>query len=128
MRITVACPENLIDDANHLAMVLAESVADSETYRNPSWQDSEGNLYAAASFVANEEWIGRAQTELTRPDWDTENVIDMVAANRAQAALVFEVSPNTVTATPTALTALGGPSGREALEAMGLTQVIQELV
>lgn len=123
MRITVACPEALISDANNLAMVLAKSEADNLTYREPTWEDANGNVYAVASFVAEEPWINRAQTALVRPEWDVNNFIDMDAANRAQAALVFEVLPNTPTASPTALTALGGPSGLEALALMGLTEL-----
>ena len=44
IRITVACPEALIADANHLAMVLAQGPEDGETYGQPGWQDAEGNL------------------------------------------------------------------------------------
>ena len=85
MRITVACPEALIPDANHLAMVLAEGPPDAMTYRNPSWQDADGNLYAAASFVAQPSWVDAAQGPLERPEWDTDYTVNMAAANRAQA-------------------------------------------
>jgi hypothetical protein len=118
MRITAACPEALMPDANQLAMALGESVADAETYRNPSWQDADGNLYAAASFEARDEWIAAAQGPLTRPAWDTEGIIDMDAAARAQAALVF--TTDATPAQPDRLTAIGGMDGIEALQAMGL--------
>jgi len=48
-------------------------------------------------------------------------IIDMVAAERAQAALVF--STEAVLASPAALTAIGGMEGVAALAAMGLTAV-----
>ena len=102
MRITVACGEALISDANNLAMVLAKSEADNETYRQPTWQDTNGNVYAVTSFEVTEDWVNRAQSPLVRPDWDVNNFIDMDAANRAQAALVFEAFPNIPTAAPTA--------------------------
>jgi hypothetical protein len=121
MRITVACPEGLIADANHLAMVLAFSSADGETYQTPEWQDAAGNLYAAASFEALPEWIMSAQSELVRPDWDADGLIDMEAAARAQAVLVF--STEALPASPEALTAIGGMGGLAALTAMGVTQI-----
>jgi len=123
MRITVACGEALISDANNLAMVLAKSEADNLTYRDPTWQDANGNVYAVTSFEVTEDWVNRAQSPLVRPDWDVNDFIDMGAANRAQAALVFEAVPNIPTADPTALTALAGPSAREALILMGLTRL-----
>ena len=121
MRITVSCPQALIPQANQLAMCLAFSEADSRTYGALNWQDTNDNFYAAASFVALEHWITFAQSPLVRPDWDTEEIIDMVAAAEAQAALVF--STEALAASPNALTAIGGMEGIEALAAMGLTQV-----
>ena len=128
MRITAACPEALVSDANQLAMCLAYSTADGETYRLPcGWQDAEGNLYSAASWEASAEWVAAAQQPLQRPAWDTDEVIDMEAAARAQAALVFwvpgEDAPAPPQASAAALTAVGGMSGPEALAAMGLVQV-----
>lgn len=122
MRITAACPTALISDSNQLAMVLAFGPADALTYRNPSWVDAEGNLYAAASFIVRPEWVTAAQGTLVRPAWDAEEpyTIDMDAAQRAQDSLVFATTPTL--ATPDTLTAIGGMEGREALAAMGLTQ------
>lgn len=121
MRITAAAPEALLADCNQLAMCLAASEADGQTYRGLCWQDAQGNRYAAASFMARPEWIMAAQAPLQRPAWDTDEIIDMVAAERAQAALVFSLEP--VPADPTKLTALGGMEGPDALAAMGLTPV-----
>lgn len=126
MRITVACPESMMADANNLAMVLAESEADNQTYREPSWQDANGNAYAVTSFEATADWINRAQTELVRPEWDATNFIDMSAATRAQAALNFEVFPAAITASPSNLTALAGPRASESLVLMGLTRIPEQ--
>jgi hypothetical protein len=124
MRITCSCPELLIPDANQYAMCLGFSEADGETYRGLNWVDAQGNLYAAASFDARDEWIIFAQAPLQRPLWDTNEVIDMVAAERAQAALAF--STEALSASPTTLTAIGGMDGLSALVAMGLSVVEQE--
>jgi hypothetical protein len=119
MRITCACPEALVADANNLAMCLAFGPADGETYGPLNWQDDDGNLYSAASWEARPEWIDFAQAPLVRPDWDVGEIIDMVAAERAQAVLVY--STEALLASPAALTAIGGMSGPEALSSMGLT-------
>jgi hypothetical protein len=123
-RITAAAPEALTYECNQLAMCLAYSIADGETYVGLNWVDTQGNLYAAASFEARDEWIIFAQAPLQRPLWDTDEVIDMVAAERAQAALAF--STEALSASPTALTAIGGMDGLSALVAMGLSVVEQE--
>ena len=130
-RITAACPEALLSDANNLAMVLAQSEADNQTYQGLNWQDADGNLYAAASWPAQAEWVVGAQSALTRPAWDTEPyVINMAAANRAQAALVFwtpDMGGDVPQAVTDKLTAIGGMSGQDALTAMGLTPVPVEV-
>ena len=121
MRITCSAPSTLVSDANQYAMCLGQSEADGQTYNGLNWQDADGNLYAAASFEARDEWITFAQAPLVRPAWDVNEIIDMVAAERAQAALVF--STEALLASPAALTAIGGMDGVAALAAMGLTAV-----
>lgn len=125
MRITVACPEPLISDANHLAMVLAEGPADALTYRNPSWQDADGNLYAAASFVAQPSWVDAAQEPLERPEWDTDYTVNMAAANRAQAVLSFDYEVSLI-AHPDVITAVMGDDGIASLVSMGLSQIVYD--
>jgi hypothetical protein len=120
MRITAAAPEALTYECNQLAMCLAYSIADGETYVGLNWQDSNGNLYSAASWEASDAWVEGASQPLVRPAWDVDEVIDMDAAATAQAALVFSQEP--VLAMPDKLTALGGPDAAVALAAMGLTQ------
>ena len=124
-RITAAAPEALIYSSNQLAMVLAYSVADNLTYTGLNWQDSSGNLYAAASWEASDAWVESASQPLVRPAWDVDEVIDMPAAEAAQAALVFSTEP--VLAVPDKLTALSGPDAVAALGLMGLTPVPQEI-
>ena len=121
MRLTIACPDALRDDANNLAMVLGYGPGDAQTYIALNWQDAEGNLYACASLPVSDAFTTTAQATLQRPAWDTDNVISMAAANRAQAALVFSLTP--VTAMPDKLTACAGDDALATLAAMGLTQV-----
>jgi hypothetical protein len=117
-RITAAAPEALVFDSNQFAMCLGYSLADGLTFSNLNWQDANGGLYGCASWEASEEWLGKAQEPLERPSWDVDEVIDMVAAERAQAALV--VSTEALLASPAALTAITGMQALDAIAAMGL--------
>ena len=121
MRITIACPEALRDDANQLAMILGYGPDDALTYGGLNWQDADGNLYAVASLPVSDTFTTTAQTALQRPSWDTDSHVNMDAARRAQAALVFSLTP--VTAMPDKLTACAGDDALATLAAMGLTQV-----
>jgi len=121
MRLTIACPDALRDDANNLAMALGYRPDDAGTYVGLNWQDADGNLYACASLIVSDTFTTAAQSGLQRPSWDTDNIIDMDAARRAQAALAFSLTP--VTAMPDKLTACAGDDALATLAAMGLTQV-----
>ena len=121
MRLTIACPELMRDDSNQLAMVLGYGPDDAETYVPLNWQDVDGNLYACASLPVSDAFTTTAQSPLQRPSWDTDSHVNMAGANRAQAALVFSLTP--VTAMPDKLTACVGDDALATLAAMGLTQV-----
>ena len=121
MRLTIACPDALRDDANNLAMVLGFGPDDARTYLALNWQDVDGNLYACASLPVGAAFTTVAQTALQRPAWDTGDHISMAGANRAQEALVFSLEP--ALAMPDKLTACAGDDARATLAAMGLTQV-----
>jgi len=121
MRLTIACPDALRDDANNLAMVLGYGPDDAETYVALNWQDAGGNLYACASLPVSDTFTTAAQSGLQRPAWDTDNHVNMAGANRAQAALVFSLEA--VEVAPDKLTACAGDDALATLAAMGLTQV-----
>lgn len=121
MRLTIACPDALRDDANQLAMVLGYGPDDAATYGALNWQNADGNLYACASLPVSDTFTTTAQATLVRPDWDTDNYISMAAANRAQAALVFSMTP--VSAMRNKITACVGNNAIETLAVMGLAIV-----
>ena len=125
LRLTIACPDALRDDANNLAMALGYRPDDAGTYVGLNWQDADGNLYACASLIVSDTFTTAAQSGLQRPSWDTDNIIDMDAARRAQAALAFSLTP--VTAMPDKLTACAGDDALATLATMGLTQVEVEV-
>jgi hypothetical protein len=129
MRLTIACPEGLITDANHLAMALGQGVADMQSFRGAVWQDAQGNLYACASFEADEDWLAKAKTEVQRPAWDSgpSYAINLTGARRAQAILGLWLASDTESqppaASPAALTAIVGLTADRALELMQLEAV-----
>ena len=125
LRLTIACPDALRDDANNLAMALGYRPDDAGTYVGLNWQDADGNLYACASLIVSDTFTTAAQSGLQRPSWDTDNIIDMDAARRAQAALVFSLEA--VEVAPDKLTACAGDNALAVLAAMGLTQVEEDV-
>lgn len=119
-----AVPEDLIFAANQLAMVVGYSEADGLTFEAPNSTDGAGNSYFARNIWSPVGLIPALQQPIVRPAWDTAEVIDLDAAAAAQAALVFPTED--LLATPTAITALTGMDGPDALAAMGLSLALQE--
>ena len=130
MRLTIAVPASRINIANQLAMVLGYGPADGITYSNVGYQDAGGNLYACASLPVGDSFVSTATSPLVRPEWDTEEVIDMDKATQAQ-GLVLLWMPNEddfypPQANPSQIVATIGMGGQEAISAMGLTPVPQD--
>lgn len=127
MRLTIAVPSAHIDIANHLAMALGYSEADGLTYRNPSWEDADGNLYSVASLPVSEVFVGAATSPLVRPEWDGGEVIDMTKATQSQRLVNLWIPNEEGTLPPKAttnrITAILGMEGTDAMAAMGLTAI-----
>jgi len=51
-RITLIVPEQHMDIANHLALIMGESTADIGTFVTADWQDVDGNLYSVCSAAS----------------------------------------------------------------------------
>jgi len=51
-RITLIVPEQYMDIANHLALIMGESTADIGTFVTADWQDADGNLYSVCSAAS----------------------------------------------------------------------------
>jgi hypothetical protein len=118
IRITIACPEALIGDANELARVLGYSEADGATYGEARWRDAGGNRYAVASGLVSEGFAAAAQSALVEPEWGA----DMAAASRAQ-ALIAIGGP----ADPARLVALFEAEAEAAYAALGVVRAWQPL-
>ena len=120
---TIATPASHIPDANQLALCLGESSADDQTFTTASYQDTQGNLYALCSTVANPIFAQLAGQPLQAPDHAPD--MDLAAATRAQGMLQINggaVSPDVIAVI------LGDrlESAQDHIAALGLTRVEQD--
>jgi hypothetical protein len=118
MRVTIACPEAQIGDANQLALCLGLGPEDAATYGAPDWLDAGGNRYALASAVVGANFATAAGAPLIAPAWGA----DMQAAARAQGLIRIAnpEAPETCKADPAALIVLFGDDPWRAIRLMGL--------
>ena len=114
IRVTIACPEALIGDANQLASCLGLGPEDAQTYGAACWQDAAGNRYAVASAIVGENFASAAASKLTRPAWGA----NMAAAGRAQ-SLIRLGEP----ASPDILAASIGDDVHQSLSILGVTAI-----
>lgn len=85
IRITIACPENLIAEANQFALCVGNTPADAKTFGSATWEDGQGERFALASLLAGPHFPQVAAQPLRAPDHSQH--ADVVAASIAQAAL-----------------------------------------
>jgi hypothetical protein len=111
MRVTIACPEARIADANQLARCLGLGPDDDKTYGAAQWIDGAGNRYAVAGGVVGPNFSQSASSPLIEPGWGC----DLAAAQRAQ-ALIQIGQP----AAPDRIAAVFGDDAMASLAAMGL--------
>jgi hypothetical protein len=106
IRVTIACPEAMRQIGNQLAVQLGLHPDDVHTYDSLEWHDAKSNLYAAASAVVTKEWLAKA----------------IRAAEGL--ATVWQGEGETPPATSDTMTVIIGMEGLAALEAMGLTRIV----
>ena len=123
-RVTVAVAAGMLDDARSFAAYMDDNPASLFTFVG-GWQDSAGNPVWVASAPKDDVWLWKAQQPIgDRPEWDTENEINMTGAERALAALViWDGETAFPQSAPGTITAIAGMSGTDALEAMGVERV-----
>ena len=66
-RIALIVPEQHMDIANHLALIMGESTADIGTFVTADWQDADGNLYAVCSAASKPVVLGALTKGLPAP-------------------------------------------------------------
>ena len=126
MRVTIAVPEGIVEEANDLAMVLGQGPNDAYTFRDPTWEDVEGNIYSLASTPIKPSFYTEALSALSRPEWDESPYrVNMSAANRAQDKLVIYNPLSPVTVTTSSILAVIDDDPRSSAIVMGLTRIEQ---
>ena len=122
--ITSACPVSMLDEGNHMAACLGESMHDLETYGRVLRQDADGNQYAVCSTVATNAILFKSAGAAVRPAYDTDNQIDLDKANAGLSNLViYPQGELTGPATPAQITAYLNVDPTTAIALMGLVEI-----
>ena len=87
-RMTLAVPEQLIPQANQLALIAGESPDDVNTFTQASYQDSKGNKYAVCSTVIKPIVLSMLDTPLSEGVLQAEGA-DLELAQEAMDKLVM---------------------------------------
>lgn len=88
-KVTIAVPQRLIAEANHLACIVGESAADINTFTFCGWQDVDGILYAVASTVVKPVFL-EAVNGLPETPPHAVGIADRVLAEEALGTLNTE--------------------------------------
>ncbi len=82
-RITLIVPEQYMDIANHLALIMGESTADIGTFVTADWQDADGNLYSVCSALSKPVVLGALTKGLPNPLPRHASAADVTKAQQA---------------------------------------------
>ncbi|MCK8485390.1 hypothetical protein MUY21_15210 [Aliiroseovarius sp. S2029] len=85
IRITIACPEHLMSQANQFALCVGNSPADVQTFGAATWEDGAGERYALASLLAGVRFPQLAAAPLAAPAHAPD--ADIAGATQAQSVL-----------------------------------------
>lgn len=88
-RITLIVPEQYMDIANHLALIMGESTADIGTFVTADWQDADGNLYAVCSALSKPVVLEALTKGLPNPVPDRAIAADVTKAQQALDLIVM---------------------------------------
>jgi len=126
-QITTACPVSMLDEGNHMAACLGESIHDLNTYGRVLRQDSNGVQYAICSTSATNAILAKSAGAAVRPAYDTDNAIDLDKANAGlQALVIYPQGEITGPAEPDKIVAYLNVEPHEALALMGLVEIENE--
>lgn len=88
-RITLIVPEQHMDIANHLALIMGESTADIGTFVTADWQDAAGNLYSVCSAASKPVVLGALTKGLPNPLPAHATAADFTKAQQALDLIVL---------------------------------------
>lgn len=90
--LAVICPVSIKNDANQLAATLGLSMSELETFTAPTYEDADGDAYCISFGGVSSTFKLAVQQPLVRPEYDTEEVIDLAAASNAQSLLDDQIT------------------------------------
>ena len=129
MFLTILVPEAHMTAANHLGMCKGYSEADGLSYRGANWTDAQGNLYSTTSLMSS-QFAADPLTPCERPEWDTDEVVDLTQATAAQGMIQLYTpsDPDSVKPTlgPDTIIVVRGPLPLDALAMFGISAVESE--
>ena len=96
-RITLVVPEQLMPQANQLALIVGESEHDDKTFTTAIWQDKDGNLYAVCSAVIKPIVLSLIDIPLAESPLQTKGADLSLAQQAMDSVVVYQES---VTVTP----------------------------
>ena len=88
-RITLIVPEQYMDIANHLALIMGESTADIGTFVTADWQDADGNLYSVCSAASKPVVLSALTKGLPNPLPSHATAADVTKAQQALDLIVL---------------------------------------
>lgn len=88
-RITLVAPEQYMDIANQLALIMGESPDDVNTFTQANWQDADGNLHSVCSAVSKPVVLGALTTGLPNPVPSHATAADVTKAQQALDLIVL---------------------------------------
>lgn len=126
IRLTIACPEADVSDANALFSCLGQSEADGFTFGASTWESGGGERYLLASLYTDATILGALVSPLTAPAWN----VNLAAAERAQDLLEIVTperldaeGPEIALAIPMMITVIVGVEPAQALQLLGVHPV-----
>lgn len=129
MMLTIIVPKAHMTAANHLGMCKGYSEADGLSYRGANWQTSDGSLYSTTSLMSH-QFAADPMTPCERPEWDADEVVDLVQASYAQSLIEVYTPSDPDSVKPTldgnTIVVVRGPLPLSALSIMGITAIPTE--
>ena len=129
-RLTVACPQALMEAANHYAVAIGEMAGDFTSFVQTKYEDAQGRKYSVISTACTDLLFAFAGGELEKrpfapPGWSKAK------AQQAQAAVDLwfgptQQQPNPPPARPGKIVGVVGNDPQAAIAAMGLTKIPEE--
>ena len=96
-RMTLVVPEQLMYQANQLALIAGESLDDVNTFTQANHQDADGNLYAVCSAVIKPIVLSLIDIPLAESPLQTKGADLSLAQQAMDSVVVYQES---VTVTP----------------------------